>query len=130
MSVQFSTINEAVEEYRKIRDDLTERRREFQSIEKALKGTLEEISMWLRDKADELGVDSFKTEAGTAYRVTKTKYSIGDWQEFSSWVLENDMIQCFEKRPAKLAVQEVIDETGELPPGLTVFSEVDMQIRK
>jgi len=127
---EFNNINEAIDEYRRIRDDLAERRREYKSVEKSLKGTLEEISMWLRDKADDLGVDSFKTESGTAYRVTKTKYTVGDWQVFSNWVIENEMLQCLEKRPAKLAVQEVLEETGELPPGLEVFSEIDMQIRK
>jgi len=128
--VEYNTIDEAVEDYRKIRDDLTERRREFKSIEASLKGTLEEISMWLRDKSDELGVDSFKTSAGTAYRTTKTRYSVADWNEFSSWVLDNEMLQCLEKRPAKLAVQEVVDETGEIPPGLSFFAEVEMQVRK
>jgi len=130
MSVSYNSVKEAIRDYRVIRDDLAARRHEYQSVEKSLKASMEEISMFLRDKADDLDVDSFKTDEGTAYRVTKTRYSVGDWQEFSAWVLENDMLQCLEKRPAKLAVQEVLEETGELPPGLTVFSEVDMQIRK
>lgn len=129
----FTSIDEAIKAYVDTRDQLRARQHEFKVEEEGLKTVLEQISMWLRDKADELGVDSFKSNMyGTAFRSVKTSYRVatGQWDTFIGWVKETGNFQCLEKRVAKLATAEIYKETGHVPPGLDYIVEVEMDVRR
>lgn len=130
--VKFKSIDEAIEAYVNTRDELRAKQQAFKLEEEAMKANMEQISMWLRDKADELGVDSFKTQFGTAYRSVKTSYRVatGGWDAFIGWVKETGNFQCLEKRVAKLATKEIHDDTGEIPPGLDYVAEVEFDVRR
>ena len=130
--VKFKSIDEAIEAYVNTRDDLRAKQQAFKLEEDAMKLRMEQISMWLRDKADELGVDSFKTQFGTAYRSVKTSYRVatGGWDAFIGWVKETGNFQCLEKRVAKLATKEIHDDTGAIPPGLDYVAEVEFDVRR
>ena len=130
--VQFKSIDEAIEDYVATRDELRAKQQAFKLEEDAMKLRMEQISMWLRDKADELGVDSFKTQFGTAYRSVKTSYRVatGGWDAFIGWVKETGNFQCLEKRVAKLATKEIHDDTGTIPPGLDYVAEVEFDVRR
>lgn len=129
-NTQFESINEAIEKYVSLRDYLSAETKKYNELEANLKGELEKISMWLRDRGDALGVDSFKTPMGTAFRTVKTSYRVGEWNEFLDWVKATGNFQCLEKRAAKLSVKEIHDVTGELPPGLDYSAEVEFSVRR
>jgi hypothetical protein len=124
---KFSTVDAAIEAYVALRDELREFQRGVKTREDLLKSQLDEISMWLRDKADEIGVDSFKTKHGTAYRNLKESYRIGDWDAFVAYIKETDNFQLFEKRVAKNAAKEIHRE-GQIPPGLDYVTEVEFNV--
>ena len=130
--IKFKSIDEAIEAYVNTRDELRAKQQAFKLEEDAMKVRMEQISMWLRDKADELGVDSFKTQFGTAYRSVKTSYRVatGGWDSFIGWVKETGNFQCLEKRVAKLATKEIHDDTGAIPPGLDYVAEVEFDVRR
>ena len=130
--VKFKSIDEAIEAYVNTRDELRAKQQAFKLEEDAMKANMEQISMWLRDKEDELGVDSFKSQFGTAYRSVKTSYRVatGGWDNFIGWVKETGNFQCLEKRVAKLATKEIHDDTGEIPPGLDYVAEVEFDVRR
>lgn len=128
--LQFSTVAEAIETYVATRDDLAEKRKAFTQYEANAKAFMYRIQAFIHLKANELGVDSFKTAAGTAYRAVKTQYRTEDWETFLNWVKATNNFQTLEKRPAKLAVKEIHDESGEVPPGLTHHVEVEFDVRR
>lgn len=131
--IYFSSIDEAIKAYVDTRNNLRIHQRDAKITEQGLKTVLEQISMWLRDKADELGVDSFKSNMyGTAFRSIKTSYRVatGQWDTFIKWVQDTDNFQCLEKRVAKLATAEVYKATGEVPPGIEYTVEVEMDVRR
>lgn len=130
MSLEFKTIDEAVKEYVKTRDHLRAASAAFNKLEEDLKGQLVEISMWLRDKGDELGVDNFRTQYGTAFRGVKTSYRVSNWEKYIEWIKSTGNFQCLERRAAKLAVKEIHDESGEIPPGLDYSAEVEFLVRR
>ena len=128
---EFKSIDDAIGSYVALRDELSINKRAWATKEEEYKGILEKISMWLRDKADELGVDSFNSRLyGTAFRSVKTSYRVGNWESFLEWCKQNNAFHCLEKRCAKLAVKEIHDETGEIPPGLDYHVEVEMDVRR
>jgi len=126
----YTDLKQAVGNYVEYRDMLSIERKSFEDHESDIKGEMTRISMWLRDRGDELGVDSFNTPYGTAYRNVKKSFRIEDWDAYSKWIIETNNAQCLEKRPAKLAVQEIVDTDGCLPPGLTEFIEVEFNVRR
>lgn len=126
----YDDISSACKNYVELRDQLTIERKAWEDHEAAVKGEMERISMWLRDRGDELGVDSFNSPYGTAYRNVKTSYRVENWNDYAAWLLKTGNLHCVEKRPAKLAVKEVYEETGELPPGLLEFVEVEFNVRR
>ena len=130
MSSEFKSIDDAVEKYVELRDFLKIESKKFNDLEEEVKGQLAQISMWLRDKGDALGVDSFKTSSGTAFRTVKTSYRVQDWNEFIGWIKETGNFQCLEHRVAKLATKEIHDDLGEVPPGIYFSAEVEFSIRR
>lgn len=124
------SIEQAVGAYVQLRDSLSEDRHAWEEHEKHVKGHMERISMWLRDRADDLEVDTFATKAGTAYRAVKEQFRIVNWADYSQWLLETGNIHCLERRAAKLANKEIYDSTGNLPPGLERHTEVEFQVRR
>ena len=49
---------------------------------------------------------------------------------FAPTMKENDAYHCVEKRPAKMAVEEIHNESGEVPAGLRFEQTIEFQFRK
>ena len=126
----FTTVDDAINTYVATRDDLDRERKAYNKYEATAKNYMGRIEMWLQEKADELGVESFRTKSGTAYRTVKTSYRVGSFDDFIEWIKETGNFQCLEKRAAKNAVKEVHDETGEIPPGLEYRAEIEFDVRR
>lgn len=121
-----------VHQYITLRNQLDAKRKEWQDYEREMKSKLEDIQFEILNISDELGVDSLKTEYGTAYRTVKTSYRILDWPTYLDWAEKNGALHTLQKRVTKTAVDEIVNEDleGELPPGLDLYSEVTVNIRK
>lgn len=124
-------VSDLVLEYLGVRDHLDGERHKWQALETSLKDRLTRMSMVMREKGDDMGVDNFTVRGvGTAYRNIKHSYRVLDWDGYWKWLVENGYSQCVEKRPAKLAVQEIHRATGVLPPGLDHIQEVEFLVRR
>ncbi len=81
--------------------------------------------------ADAAGVKGFTTEYGTTYTAEKANYSIADDAMFYGFVLSAADLDFFERRVSSRHVEEYIKTTGGTPPpGLNVFRERVMRVRK
>lgn len=125
-----SSVANLVKEYRDVRDNLDLARKDYQEKEKIAKGRMAEIAMMLRELSDQLGVESFRTEYGTAYRVLKESFRVGNWDEVIEYIKRTGNWQMLEKRIAKLATKEIYEETKALPPGVEYEQEIDFVVRK
>jgi hypothetical protein len=119
-----------VQEYRDLRDDLSDARRIFKEYEVRTKSRMDQISMSLREIADRLGLNALPTNAGTAYRVVTEHFRVGNWDKILGWMQNTGNFQCLEKRVGKLAIKEIHDSTGEIPPGIEYSVEVEFVVRK
>lgn len=140
-----SKISQVIRKIRDLRDELSVRRKEFDTYEKEVKEDIDRLSMWLKERADEQGVTSFATDEGTAYKTSKVTLRCDDWSKFIEFVKEHDAYHCIEKRPAKNNTLEVMATLGFGKPveegqnekafspsdiGLFYQSEVVMNVRK
>jgi hypothetical protein len=130
LNLENATIDSAVDMFVQRRDELSDVRRQFQEIEDNIKNELELISMWLLKKSDELGVESFRTKHGTAFKSLVESYRVGDWQEFVNYIKETDNFQLLEKRVAKNAAREIHQADGDPPPGVEYYAEFEFKVRR
>ncbi len=154
VEAKFETVDEAIKTYVDKRDYLRLLHKKNEETENNLKDELEAISMFLREKADALGVDSFKCSSGTAYRSLKETYRIVNWDDFIEFIKKTDNYQLLEKRVAKNAAREIhranleaqkkakdtllienpelseeeINFPSPLPEGLEYFSEIEFNV--
>jgi len=123
-------IGEMVKHYVSLRAELDAQRKEYQAIEKSLKAEMDKIMLEVMTLADNIGVDNFKTPYGTAYRNIKQSYKVDDWDTYVQWAKNHDALHTIQKRVTKTAVDEIVEETGEIPPGLDLFTEVTFNFMK
>ncbi len=123
-------VNELIDLGVKTRDELKEKTRLFKEYKNGADNLLLRICHHLKAKGDELGVDSFKTADGTAFRNTKESYRVLDWQQTLAFMQATGNWQMLEKRVAKLATKEIHQTTGAIPPGLDYIVEETFVIRR
>lgn len=118
-------IDDLIQKYVEVRDRkdaLKEKHaKELEPYEEALSM----VESALRDKMQELGVNSFKCEHGTAY--TKELKSVGvvDWKEVLDYVKKNERWDLLTRKITTSALQE-----GEYVPGTEVSKVLKVNVRR
>lgn len=116
-----------IAEYVKLRDDrkvADETFAEFRKENYDLK--MNAIEMKLLDMLNKMGSDSIKAKTGTAYKKASVSITTADASEWRRHVIGLEAWDLATFTPAKTAINDLIAEGGELPPGLnrTVFYNV------
>ena len=125
-------IAESIGKYIDLRDKLDRICRKYQEFENSTKAELNVIEMSILNFQDNLKLTSVSSSRGTAFRVKKEYYKMGDWNKFIAYIVKTKNYQMLEKRVAKIATKEVID-VEELDPvniGVDYSSEWKIQIRR
>ena len=126
-----ATIEKLVSVYVKIRDKRSELKRTFEAEDEVLKSQLELIERELLARSNESGVKSFRTDMGTAYIEETTKASTADWAAFTRFVRDNDAFDMIERRVKVKELKDYMDShDGALPPGVNVFRESVVRVRR
>lgn len=131
------SIAQVIKEYRELRSILEAKRKAFKQFEADTKDDMDQMSMWLKDRATELGVTSLPTVEGTAYRSTKSYARVADWELLAKHLLKTGNIHLLEKRIAKLAFIEYMEEknrelNGQFAPediGVAYSEEIEFLVR-
>jgi hypothetical protein len=80
---------------------------------------------------NERGIDSVSSrDFGVAYRTTRTSTSVADFEALLGHVKENEAWELIERRVNKTAVQEFVEEHGDLPPGVNMSSVQQINFRR
>jgi hypothetical protein len=131
MSEQQIPLDKLAKVYRKMRDQISELTKEYDTQVEALKAQQEEIKNAMKEQMQALGVTSVRTDQGTVVLSVKTRYSTADWDSFKKFVMEHDALDLFEKRIAQTNMKQFLEENpGVVPPGLNSNSEYDVSVRK
>lgn len=78
----------------------------------------------------ETGLESVRTDSGTAYKTTRSSATVGDWDALFSHILSTENYQLLEHRVSKKAVEEFKEVNADLPPGVNWREEVVVNIRR
>lgn len=123
-------LSEAVSIYIKMRDKKAQMKAEFDASIAPLNEKMEKLEAKLLDVFNKTGMDSVKTEFGTAYTTTRVTASVADREIFMNHIKENDDWALLEVRASKTAVEQYRDTNNDLPPGVSMREERVVNIRR
>jgi phage host-nuclease inhibitor protein Gam len=123
-------LSEAVSIYIKMRDKKAQMKADFDASVAPLTEKMDKLEAKLLDVFNKTGVDSVKTEFGTAYTTTRVTASVADREIFMTHVKENEEWALLEVRASKTAVEQYRETNNDLPPGVSIREERVVNVRR
>ena len=123
-------VEEAIAKYVELRAKKAEIEAAVKEKTSKIREGLDLIEAFLIQKADETGVTSFKTDAGTAFLSHVNIANVADWDAVLEFVKTKEAYDLLERRVNKTAVKEYIDRDGAVPAGVNFTSRVSLNVRK
>jgi hypothetical protein len=129
-NVSTFTVEQQTRIYIKTRETKAKATRAYDLQDARFKRIMECCENHLLKQADEMGVKGFATPDGTTYTAESSKITIADEAAFFDFVKTSGDLDFFEKRVSSRHVDEYTKLTGSTPPGLNIFRERHMRVRK
>lgn len=125
-------LDELVANYIKLRDKKSQLKKQYDEKVAKVDAVMDKMEAIILKTFQDSGIDSARTDAGTAYISTRTSATVGSREEFLSWVLQDpDERSIFlENRVSKAAVEQFKAANDDLPPGINFRSEVTVGVRR
>lgn len=123
-------LSDAVSLYIQMRDKKAQMKADFDAKVAPLNEKMEKLEAKLLDIFNKTGMDSVKTEFGTAYATTRTTASVADREVFMEYVKNNEEWALLEVRAAKAAVEEYRSTHDDVPPGVSIREERVVNVRR
>ena len=123
-------LSEAVALYIKMRDRKAELKAEFDAKVAPLNEKMDKLEAKLLDVFNQTGMDSVKTEFGTAYATTRVTASVADKEIFMTHIRENDDWGLLEVRASKIAIEQYRSVHDDIPPGVSMREERVVNVRR
>lgn len=124
-------LSEAVSLYIQMRDKKAQMKADFEASVAPLNDKMDKLEAKLLDVFNKTGMDSVKTEFGTAYATTRTTASVADREAFMEYVKANEEWALLEVRTSKTAVEQYrAANDNDLPPGINLREERVVNIRR
>lgn len=119
-----------VERYVALRQRKTEMKKAYDESVAEIDAAMEKIENHLLKRMQDAGVDSMKTEFGTAYTTVKTSATVSEWPALLKWVQDNDEWGVLTQGVSKDAVKAYREANDDLPPGVNWREIRAVNIRK
>ncbi len=119
-----------IDKYLSLRDEVAQIEARAKEAAAPIKETMDKIERYFKALAAEEGVDSWKTESGTAYLQKNDSVKLADPAAFMEFVVANEAWDLIEKRAAKVAVRGFLESNGVLPPGAEISTRVEVVVRQ
>jgi hypothetical protein len=123
-------MQEIIEKYIELRDKKTELSAAYKKKVAGLDAALDQLEAILLEKLNEIGMDSAKGSTGTVYKSKRTSATVADWDYVLDHIQKNELWNMLEKRVSKQAVEQYVEEHGDLPPGINWREELVVNIRR
>ena len=127
MKVQISKV---IDTYLKLRGEKETVEAEAKEKVSKIKEQMAKLEAYIKERADEQGVDSFKTKVGTAFLTTVDFAQVADWDATLEFIKDNEAYDLLEKRVSKRAVRGYIEEQKEVPAGINYGTRIDVNVRR
>ena len=131
--IESKTVDQILGEYIKVRDARDEAAKAFEERDQHFKKVLHKMDMELMRRANEAGVEQFKSPHGTAFLQTNMKASVADKKVLNDFLRDEniDPLDILQARVSTRALQDYMDaHEGKVPPGVDTFREKVVRVRR
>jgi hypothetical protein len=124
-------LSEAVSLYIQLRDKKAQLKAEFDATVAPVQEKMDKLEAKLLEVFNQTGMDSVKTEFGTAYATVRSTASVADRDAFMEFVKAHEEWSLLEVRAAKSAIEQFRSANdNELPPGVNLREERVVNVRR
>lgn len=123
-------VEQRIAEYVKTRDTIKKLKDDFEKSIEGLVDLQNSLTGWLQNFMDKNGVDSVKTNGGTAYTSTKYTASLADPDAFMHYVITTKQFDLLDRKANVTAVRDHTSANGSLPPGVNLSSIQTVNVRR
>lgn len=123
-------LDDLVVQYIALRDRRATRKQAFTNEDAADAALQKKIEAVLLKQFSALGMDSIKTEHGTAYRSLLTSVTVADREAFLEFCIGTGATELLDVRANKTSVVQYKEATGQLPPAVNWREEATVNVRR
>lgn len=123
-------IVDVVERYIALRDKKAELKAGYDKSVEKIDAAMERCEAFIMTTMQQIGVDSVKTQFGTAYKTRKTSATVADWDMTLDFIRSGEHWSMLEKRVSKDFVKAYKEEHNDLPPGVNWREEIAINIKR
>ena len=123
-------LSELIDKYIEIRDKKAQLKAEYDLKKNKMDDALGKIEAVILKTFDASGMDSAKTENGTAYTSRLITATVADPDIFMQHVIATEAWHMIEKRCSKVGVEQYRAEHDEVPPGVNWREERVVNVRR
>lgn len=122
--------NDVVTKYIQLRDKKAQIKAEYDVKVAKIDEVMDKVEGKLIEYFQDTGLESIRTDAGTAYKTTRTSATVADWDAFLAHVVDTENYHLLEHRASKKAVEEYKQVNEDLPPGVNWREEIVVNIKR
>lgn len=123
-------VDDAIAAYIKLRDKKAVLEREHKEELAPIKEIMDKLEGWLQKQLLADGIESMKTNVGTAFLQTASSATVRDWNATLEYIKEADEWGLLESRVNKTAIKDFIANKGEPPPGVEFREIIVTRVRR
>ena len=125
-------LDELVANYIKLRDKKSLLKKQYDEKVAKVDAVMDKMEAIILKTFQDSGIDSARTDAGTAYISTRTSATVASREELFQWIQEDfeERSIFLENRVSKVAVEQYKAANDDLPPGINFRSEVTVGVRR
>lgn len=127
MTVKVDTL---IAKYTQLREKKAKMDEEHKQRLAPINNALETLEAYILKDFQEKGIESARTEAGTAYISQKSSTSVADKEAFLNFVKQSEAWHLLDVRALKTAVEEYIAVNQTLPAGVNISRVIGINVRK
>ena len=125
-------LDELVANYIKLRDRKSLLKKQYDEKVAKVDAVMDKMEAIILKTFQDSGIDSARTDAGTAYISTRTSATVASREELFQWIQEDfeERSIFLENRVSKVAVEQFKAANDDLPPGVNFRSELVVGVRR
>jgi hypothetical protein len=123
-------IDDVISTYMKLRGQKQAIEAKVKEEVATITGKMVKLEAYLKQCMDEQGLTSFKSPHGTAFLTTADYANVENWDEVLKFIRDNEAYDLLNKAVSKVAVRSYIEQTKQVPPGVTYGTKLEVNIRK
>ena len=125
-------LDELVANYIKLRDKKSQLKKQYDEKVAKVDAVMDKMEAIILKTFQDSGIDSARTDAGTAYISTRTSATVASREELFQWIQEDfeERSIFLENRVSKVAVEQYKAANDDLPPGVNFRSELVVGVRR